>query len=637
MTVLAAQNGQNVAPARSTAAPAEAFGVSVLRDVMVPMRDGVKLAADIYVPVRPDRQGTGAWPVVLTRTPYNKANASGNSPDGAALARRGYVNVLQDVRGRYGSEGVFNSYEQEGPDGWDTMAWIMRQPWSNGKIVVTGSSYFAATAQAILVQNPPGLAAAIIRAGPGNYHEEGAWRGGAFLLAHNVNYALDLASTGKETAASPAVRAALQSTFKAANAFALMRLSPLAPGASPFALAPSYDRWYLDWQTHETYDEFWQKIGNNALLHYSRAPDIPILLISNWYDPFLGGMLDGFTGYAAGKRSPVHLIVGGGEHYNVYSMRTFAGDVELGAASPIAVGDEMTRWLDQYVGGKDRGPASPSLIRAFRIGGGDGRKDGAGRLRAGGEWQEFREWPPADARSLRYFLNADHALSPAAPTGAGSLTFVHDPAHPVPSIGGAVSSGGDVLPPGPFDQRCVKTLMQCADELPLSARSDVLTFTTPPLASDVEVTGPLAVQLHVSSSAPDTDFVATLIDQYPPTPDYPNGYAMNIATGIVRARFRSFTQESPSFRRNYGIREEPLTPGRQYDVTVDLWGTSVLFKAGHRIRLNVSSSSFPQFDVNPNTGEPFAARRLPPVEARNTVYVGGTAPSYLEMHVRSME
>ena len=608
------------------------YGVSVVRDVMVPMRDGVNLATDLYIPASNGEPLPGPWPTVIERTPYSKHRFYANAPDGNDYARSGYVMVVQDVRGKFNSEGIFSSYPQEGPDGLDTFNWVTEQSWSNGQIIITGSSYFASTAQAILVQNPPGLVAAAIRVGPGNYHEDGAWRGGAFLLSHNINYVLRLAAEGHEAAANPAVEKALQENRLIENSLRLMRLSPLAKGFSPLALAPSYDKWYQDWQNHEHYDDYWQTIGNGVTKHLSNASDVPILLIGEWYDAFLGGTLDQLTGYTEGDRSPVHLVISGGEHGNVYSLRTTSGDVDLGPTSPIHVGVEMMKWFDQHVKGKDRGVKSGNLIRAFRIEGGDGVKNVAGKLQAGGTWQEFTEWPPFDSRPVSYYLSADRSLTTTTPL-EGAFTYSHDPANPVPTLGGRVSSGLPVEA-GPQDQRCRVELPHCDDNQPLRLRPDVLVFETSGLERDIEVSGPVVARLWVSSSAVDTDFVVKLIDQYPPSPDYPEGYAMNVAEGIVRARFRSFEQTGPGYRRAYAIKEEPLTPGELYEVTIDLWSVSYLFREGHRIRLDVSSSSFPQFDVNPNTGEPFAKRKLPPIVAQNTVYMGADQASSIDLQVR---
>lgn len=627
-TLVGQQSGSGVGLEVDTSKPA--YGVAIVRDVMVPMRDGVNLATDLYFPTKDGHLLPGLWPTVLERRSYDKTRFFANAPDGNDYAQNGYVMVVQDVRGRDNSEGVFAAYPQEGPDGLDTFTWITEQPWYNGQIVVTGSSYLASTAQAILVQNPPGLAAAAIRVGPGNYHEDGAWRGGAFLLSHNVNYALGLAAGGHEAAAQPRVGEALRKQ-RQEHSFQLMRASPLLRGFSPFALTPSYDQWYQDWQGHELYDDYWKTNGNGFTEHYGNAPDVPVLLIGEWYDAFLGGTLDQFAGYSQGM-APVHMVISGGEHRNVYSLRTDSGDVDLGPTAPIHVKTEMLNWFDQHVKGVDRGIDPDTLVRAFRIEGGTGVKNADGRLQAGGTWQEFVTWPPPDSRSVNYYLEPDLGLT-TEPAKTGSITYTHDPSNPVPAVGGRVSTGHPVLA-GPYDQRCTIELLHCDDDLPLRLRPDVLAFETPHLDRDLEVSGPVVARLWVSSSAVDTDFVVKLIDQYPPTPDYPEGYAMNVAEGIVRARLRAFTQAGPGFRRAYAVRSEPLTPGEVYEVTVDLWSVSYLFRAGHRIRLDVSSSSFPQFDINPNTGEPFAERRLPPVVAQNTVYTGADGPSNVSLQVR---
>ena len=366
----------------------ERYGVAIVRDVMVPMRDGVRLATDLYIPARDGVALPGPWPTVVERTPYSKYRFYANAPDGNDYARNGYVMVVQDVRGKFDSEGVFSSYPQEGPDGYDTVEWIHEQPWSDGRIIATGSSYshprrrpsWCRTRRASW--RPPSGSA------PANYHEDGAWRGGAFLLSHNVNYVLRLAAEGHEAAKNPAVEAALQENRKIENSLRLMRLSPLSRGFSPIALTPSYDDWYQDWQNHELYDDYWQQMGNGVTKHFASAADVPILLIGEWYDAFLGGTLDQLAAYGEDRQSPVHLVISGGEHGNVYSLRTWSGDVDLGPESPIEVGVEMMKWFDQHVKGKDRGVKSGNLVRAFRIEGGrrgeERRRPAAGRRHLAG-------------------------------------------------------------------------------------------------------------------------------------------------------------------------------------------------------------------------------------------------------------
>jgi len=606
-------------------------GVATLHDVMVPMRDGVRLATDIWLPAKDGAILPGPWPVVLERTPYNKTRGPGNTPDGAFWASRGYVFVAQDCRGRWKSEGSFISYPSEGDDGVDTMAWIMRQAWCDGRVAVTGSSYYASTAQAILCRNPPGLVAAVIRVGAGDYHEDGAWYGGAFLLTHNINYALGLAALGTEAQANPTIARAINKALENPESFRLMQRSPLPAGGSVMSLAPSYDEWYQDWQQHELYDEYWKQDGYR--FDYKAAADVPVLLIGTWYDAFLGGMLDAFTGYAEGKSSPVHMIMGGGFHSSVYTMSTVAGDVDMGPSMPIDVPAAIAQWFDHFVKRIPSGIEGDHVFHAFRIEGGDGAKTASGNLRAGGSWQRFDAWPPRDARPVTLHLGPDMTLR-AAMSAAGAVSYDFDPRDPVPSVGGNVSSGLQTILAGPYDQRGDTRLLQCRDTRPLADRTDNLVFMTKPLERDTEISGPIVVTLFVSSSAVDTDFTAKLIDQYPPSPDYPDGYAMNIQDGIVRARLRGFTQAGPGYRRIYAHRNENVAPGQVVEVTIELWSTSILVRAGHRIRLDVSSSSFPRFDVNPNTGEAFADRKRPPVVARNTIHMGPSHPSHVHLHLR---
>lgn len=618
------------------------YGVYLMSNVMVRMRDGVQLATDVYVPAMNGEPVPGPWPVVVERTPYGKSSFLPNTPAASDYTARGYVFVVQDTRGRNNSEGVFASYSQEAPDGFDTMQWIYQQPWCNKKIAVTGSSYFAATAEAILVQHAPGLAAGIIRVGSGNYHEDGAWHGGAFLLTHNVNYALDLMLSGQEATANPSVKDAIAPYYlNASLGFQLMKDSPLAAGSVPFGLDPSYDAWYQKWQSNELFDNYWKINGNSFTDYYAQSPDVPILLMDEWYDAFLGGGLDGYAGYSRAHRSPVRMIIAPGEHLNIYSAtQTYAGDVDFGTSSPVDVPSEMFAFFDRYL--KDGhnvegvGPEDKP-VRLFRIESLNGMKNADGRLQAGGAWEDLTAWPPPDAVPTNFYLTEDLRLS-REPSRHGSLSYDYDPSNPVPTVGGNVSSGGPMAEPGPYDQVCSAVHLACGDDTrPLNARPDVMSFTTPPLAEDLDVTGMISVDLWVSSSAVDTDFTAKLIDQYPPTADYPGGYAMILTDSVVRARLRSFTRAGENFRRIYALRNEPLTPGKIYHVVIDLWGTSNLFRAGHQIRVDISSSNFPLRDANPNTGEPFAERHSPPEIAHNTIYVGAEHPSSIVLPIRHGE
>jgi putative CocE/NonD family hydrolase len=605
------------------------YSVMVAENVMVPMRDDVELAADIYFPAEDGEALEGPWPVVLTRTPYGK---SGSASDGHRFASHGYVYVAQDTRGRYASDGTFYVYTQEADDGYDTVLWVNDQPWANGQIGLIGGSYLAATANAIIVQDAPGLEAAFITISSSNYHEDGAWQGGAFELSHNVGYALSLAAAGHEASANSGVDQGLSWARETDNFADELLISPLAAGSSPFALAPSYDEWFQDWQGHDLYDEYWQQNGLNVEEYFADAADIPIMLVGGWYDRFLRGTVNNYLGYSEQNESPTQLVLNASTHGG--QDRTTAGNVSFGEDNPAGTDDLALQWFDHWLKDVDNDVQEADLVRAFRMDPGDGTKNSDGQLQASGEWREFDTWPPSDVEYTEFYLTPDMGLQTDMPD-TGSLTYTYDPTDPVPTVGGNMTSGGDVAPPGPYDQSCREDLPVCENTLPLNDRSDILSFTTPPLEEDMEVTGPLSVQLWISSSAVDSDFTAKLVDVFPPSPDYPDGFEMNLADSIVRARFRSFEQLGPDYHRTYAIAEEPLEPGEMYDVTIDLWDTSHVFRAGHQIRVDISSSNFPRFDANPNTGEPFAERHLPPVVAQNTVYTGEGQASHVLLPVRS--
>jgi hypothetical protein len=260
-------------------------------------------------------------------------------------------------------------------------------------------------------------------------------------------------------------------------------------------------------------------------------------------------------------------------------------------------------------------------VRVFVMGGGDGRLTPEGRVFVGGHWRNAGAWPPEGVRPTAYHLHAGGGLSTERPPQADPTRYGFDPRDPVPSIGGPVSSQGDLMQAGAQDQRCRPDLWPCTDDRPLADRADVLVFQTDPLREAVEVIGPLEVKLWAASDGPDTDFTAKLVDVYPPNPDFPDGLALNVADGIVRARFR-----------DGGSRATMLEPGQPYELTIRLYPTALKFMPGHRIRVDISSSNFPRFDVNPNTGEPLGANTGWRV-ATNTVFHDPEHPSRIVLPV----
>jgi len=352
---------------------------------------------------------------------------------------------------------------------------------------------------------------------------------------------------------------------------------------------------------------------------------MPVYLVGGWYDSWASNTTANFVTLSKAKTGPVYLIMGpwihGAQGSAAHGQVNFGPDAAI--PDPLAWRRE---WYDHWLKGIDNrvGQAEPfrTPVRIFVMGSGSGGKDKDGRLEHGGAWRDEQEWPLARARATNYYLGPGGRLGDQAPPGdGGSTSFQFDPQHPVPTIGGNISSNNDIMLQGAWDQRGGPHIWNGQEPLPLSARNDILVFQTEPLAENLEVTGELAVKLWVSSSAVDTDFTAKLIDVYPPSPAWPGGFDLNIGDGIQRLRFRESLQQ-----------EVLAEPGRSYPITIKLYPTSNIFQRGHRIRVDVSSSNFPRFDVNPNTGEPLNQHRRQ-VVAVNTVHHDADHPSHIVLPV----
>jgi hypothetical protein len=345
--------------------------------------------------------------------------------------------------------------------------------------------------------------------------------------------------------------------------------------------------------------------------------------MSSWYDSYARTATDNYIGLSKRKRRPVHLIMGPWTHGD--RQLTYAGDVDFGPRATLdgnVAPDFLTlrlRWFDRWLKGRRNGADLEPRVRIFVMGGGSGRKNSAGRLDHGGTWRAEQDWPVPDTRWTPYYFRRSGELSlTKSPDDFSWDEYEYDPRHPVPTIGGTVTSGQPVMVGGAFDQREGPRFFGSREPFrPLADRPDVLVFQTPPLERPVEVTGPLTVNLWISSTCPDTDFTAKLIDMYPPSADYPDGFAMNLTDGIVRVRYRD-SWEKPTL----------MAPGTVYQVRIDVFPTSNLFQRGHRIRVDISSSNFPHFDVNPNTGEP-EGRATGMRVATNRVYLDRERPSHV--------
>ena len=595
--------------------------VRIRQNVMVAARDGVRLATDIYLPDG-DTTPPGPFPAILIRSPYGKQRTAKVA---AFFTTRGYAVAVQDVRGRYDSEGEFYIYVNEAEDGYDALEWVAAQSWCNGDVGTYGGSYLAATQNALAVLNPPHLRTMFVYVGTSNYVEDGAGRGGAFALLHNLAYGFRLAQWGKEARSEDPDEEEDSFSFAALTRAndqlaSWLNAAPLK-STSPLAWAPSYNRWYSDWRDHPTYDDYWKQNGYNFEEYHSRYPDIPICFVGGWYDIFKRGTLKNFVGLS-GRGAYVKLRIGPWTHS---TGLTYAGDVDFGTDAKMKLQELGARWFDQFLQKKALGLEQKPPVEYFVMGAESTTRDAKGRLQSGGEWQTARSWPPPGLQERKLFLGGQGSLLQTLGETDSSSRFEYDPRNPVPTIGGNIDSGKLLVRRGAQNQVPKEGDFAARDQLPLSARSDVLSFQTAPLKEAVEIAGPLRVELWVSSTAKDTDFTAKLMDIYPPSADYPEGYAMNLEDGILRARFRNSRE-----------REELMEPGTVYRIEIDLWATANRFAPGHRIRLDISSSNFPFYDVNPNTGERLG-KHTHMKTAINTVYRGPRRPSALVLPVMHRE
>jgi len=608
ITLLSCLTVQSQQPAAYTEAVRQA-------DVMMRARDGVLLATDIYRPAVGGVPVADRLPVLMHRTPYDKA-APATIAIAENFAKHGYVVVVQDTRGRYHSHGVFEKYyKYDAYDGFDAIEWASKLPYCNGKVGMWGTSYAAHTQADASKLNPPNLSTMVLNmGGMSNAWDHSVRYDGAFEMGRQLTWAWEQAL---QDAKDPVTKAMLSKE----NVLDWYTALPIRKGLSPLSVAPNYEGYYLEEATQSDYGEYWQRIGMNWEDFYAQTADVPMLHIGGWYDIYLRGTIENWQRLSQLKKSPMHLLIGPWTHHG--DMFSYAGDVDFGPDAAITDFDTdfHLRWFDFYLKGLPTADATLAPVRFFVMGTGDGHKDKDGRLYHGGHWSEAQQWPPAEARSTRFYLHADGSLNNQAPssTEISSTTYRFDPAHPVPTIGGGVSKR---LHDGAYDQRERPDMPGSRPPyLPLRSRNDVLVFETEPLTEDVTVEGPVQVTLSASSNATDTDFTAKLLDVYPPSESFPQGFDMNLTDGILRARYRDNAKT-----------QKLMQPGEIYTLTIKPFDTANVFKKGHRIRLDISSSNFPRFDINPNTGEPLGRNRRMAI-ADNTIYYDPTHPSSLLLFI----
>jgi putative CocE/NonD family hydrolase len=595
--------------AAPAAAQSAAYDVVLAaHDLMIPTRDGARMATDVYRPARGGVPVDERLPVLLNRTPYDKGSLA---DDAKYFARHGYVVAVQDVRGRYKSEGKFSKVQPaDATDGYDTIEWLATQPWSNGKVGTWGTSFAAHTQAGAAQLHPPALATMVVNMGGlSNGWDHGVRYRGTYEMGRQITWAW-------QQLAADAPNAAVKKSLEQNKVEDWYLAQPMRRGLNPLSVAPEYEAWYLDFFEHADYDAFWKDPMVNWSEHYAETSDVPMLQVGGWYDIFLAGTFENFLGLSKLKKSPQRVLVGPWTHHG--NTRPYAGDVSFGPEGAIADfdGDFHLRWFDHWLKGAPNGVERDAPVRLFVMGTGDGHKDRDGRLFHGGYWRDAGTWPVPGTRLVPYYFHADGSLTTARPREtASSTTYTYDPRHPVPTVGGGSSAR---LKDGGYDQREDPRFPPSqAPWLPLKARSDVVVFQTAPLAEDVTVIGPISVTLYASTNAKDTDFTAKLVDVYPSSADWPSGFDLNITDAIVRGRYRA--------TRDHAVL---LEPGKVYPFTIAPFPTANVFKKGHRIRVDISSSNFPRFDANPNTGEPLGKNRRVQT-ADNTIWHDTVRPSHI--------
>lgn len=533
----------------------------------IPMRDGISLEANLF---RPD--GGGKLPTLLIRTPYNKRSYLIGSY--RVFLNAGFNLVVQDVRGRYGSAGRFQPLEQEGPDGEDTLNWIARQPWSDGRVGMLGGSYLGiAQWKAALTRNPHLAAIFPGVAGCDEYLDRFYSPGGALKLGHRMLWiAENLRAPGY-----------VRPEFgRYILHLPLRTLDRAATGRTV--------DFFQEALNHPVYDSFWRARSTCASIERARTP---AFLQTGWYDNFAPSDLEAFARLSS-HGIPARLVVGPWGH----SMSApFPSGIDFGPESGAPIRKYQLDWFRQWLRPTPDDPTGPP-VRLFVMG--------------ANKWRDENEWPLARTRYTPLYLSSrggantlkGDGLLVSSPARASTADhYVYDPRKPVLTAGGPVCCNPKVFPWGPMDQRETES------------RQDVLVYTGQPLREALEATGPVRAVLNVATSARDTDFTAKLVDVHP------DGHARNLTDGILRLRYRKSLQ-----------RAELSAPGQIYEITIDMGVTSHVFLAGHRIRLEISSSNFPRYDRNLNTGGSIADGTEIRT-ARQTVYHGRPHLSYLLLPV----
>ena len=573
----------------SQAAPWIPSNIAVQYDVPMKTRDGVILHADIYHP-----NSSGKFPVILMRTPYDKSVDWAIAPV-FKIVPRGYVVIIQDVRGRYTSEGEWYPFRHEQADGFDAVEWAAALPYSDGKVGMMGASYVGATQMLAAIAQPPHLAAIAPNMTASNYHDGWTYQSGALEQWFDQNWTSQLAQNTLQRLIERNTDARVGAPTLPLVNYPVFNFGQLPADAQLTAAIAPY---YLDWLAHPDYDDYWKQWSIEE--NFSKI-SVPMLQVGGWYDIFNAGTLRNYMGAKAhgstdAARTQQHLLIEIGGHAG-FGRRI--GDVDFGPhATENGYTDVILDWYDFLLKGIKNEFATDKPVKLFVMG--------------VNEYRQEDDWPPPQARSTKYFLHStgkanslrgDGSLSTSAPKSEAADTYVYNPGNPAPTVGGPLCCDQEHIEPGPRDQRTVEN------------RDDVLVYSTGPLASDLEVTGPVTADLFVKSSAVDTDFTAKLVDVAP------DGFAQDLTEGILRMRYRGSPEHAAL-----------MNPGQIYEISLDLWATANVFLRGHSLRLEISSSNFPRFDRNLNTGEEIRFGRTF-VAANNTVLHDAHHPSSLVLPI----
>lgn len=558
--------------------------IRIERHKPVKMSDGVTLYADVYLPAAP-----GRYPTIVSSTPY------GVQRDGAhemfvRFARHGYAVVFFDVRGRYESEGKWEPFRNEAKDGYESVEWAAVQPFSNGKVATYGGSYVGHNQWAAASQAPPHLVAAFPSLASTNIYANWITMGGAFRLSFNYGWGVVRMPNRIMLPQYWHTESYMPENLKYDNI--LMHL-PLREMDIEFEGAPVQH--YRDWLKHESYDDYWKDISDEERFNKIK---VPTQTLGGWFDIFLMGTINGYTGMKKNgatqdARDGARMIIGPWGHG---PTQTFGG-IDFTPAAMLDMFQFHMRFYDYYLKGIGTGIENEKPVQLFYMG--------------INKWRGETDWPIPGTRYRELYINSNGAansvrgngvLSFAEPASAGSDTYTYDPLNPVPTTGGNNCCGTLTLA-GPHDQR------------PVERREDVLVYTSEYLTDTITIAGAVKMKLHAVTDGTDTDWMIKLVDVYP------NDYAMPVSEGILRARFRSGPDKM-----------KLLTPNQSYEYEIDMTGTANVFLPGHRIRVDITSSNFPQFDRNPNTGEPLGISSKTRI-AKQTIYHGGAALSYILLPV----